>query len=61
VVFLEYITCQEKQHGVLLLSEIAGAAELLTESVKFNPWDRDVFAKAIYLSLTMGEDKKSSR
>ena len=61
VVSLEYIACHRARHGVLLLSEFTGAAGILTESVKFNPWDTDGFAECIFRSLTMGEDEKESR
>lgn len=61
MVSLEYIACQKARHGVLLLSEFAGAAGVLTESIKFNPWDTEGFAEAIFRSLTMSEDEKESR
>jgi trehalose 6-phosphate synthase len=37
VVSLEYIACQQDRRGVLLLSEFAGAAEVLDDCIKFNP------------------------
>ena len=61
VVSLEYIACQQNRHGVLLLSEFAGAAEVLDGCVKFNPWNIDEFSAAIFQGLTMDEDEKRQR
>jgi len=61
VVSLEYIACQQDRHGVLLLSEFAGAANVLDDCIKFNPWDMDEFSDAIFLALTMGEEEKRLR
>lgn len=61
VVSLEYIACQQDRCGILLLSEFAGAAEVLDDCIKFNPWDTYEFSDAIYLAITMGEEEKRSR
>ncbi|KIW36691.1 uncharacterized protein PV06_11106 [Exophiala oligosperma] len=61
VVSLEYIACQRDRLGVLLLSEFAGAAAVLDDSIKFNPWDTDKFSKAIHQAVTMDEEEKRQR
>jgi trehalose 6-phosphate synthase len=61
VVSLEYIACQQDRHGVLLLSEFAGAAEMLVDCIKFNPWDTNEFSEAIFQAVTMDEDEKRLR
>lgn len=61
VVCLEYIACQQDRHGVLLLSEFAGAAQVLEDCVKFNPWDVTEFSEAIFQGLTMSEEEKRLR
>lgn len=61
VVSLEYIACQQDRHGVLLLSEFSGAAQVLDDSVKFNPWDVTQFSEAIFQALTMSEEERRLR
>jgi trehalose 6-phosphate synthase len=61
MVSLEYVACQRERHGVLLLSEFAGASEVLDESVSINPWGTDEFADAIHCALTMGKEEKKAR
>ena len=61
IVSLEYIACQQDRHGVLLLSEFAGAAQVLENCVKFNPWDVIEFSEAIFKALTMSEEEKHIR
>jgi|SRR4051812_22358068 trehalose 6-phosphate synthase len=61
VVSLEYIACQQRGQGVLLLSEFAGSAEYLVGAVKFNPWNTSEFADAIYDALNMDHNEKAKR
>jgi len=61
IVSLEYIACQQDRHGVLLLSEFAGAAQVLEDCIKFNPWDVAEFSDAIFQALTMSEEEKRMR
>ena len=61
VVSLEYIACQQDRHGVLLLSEFAGAAEYLEDCIKFNPWDTQEFSQAIFQAVTMRDEEKLLR
>jgi trehalose 6-phosphate synthase/phosphatase len=48
----EYIASQQ-EHGVLILSELAGAASEMGEAVLVNPMDAEEVAQAIFTSLTM--------
>lgn len=61
IVSLEYIAFQQDRHGVLLLSEFAGAAQVLEDCIKFNPWDVTEFSEAIFQALTMSEEEKRLR
>ncbi|KAK9457854.1 glycosyl transferase [Dipodascopsis uninucleata] len=58
LVSYEYVACQQKRHGVLILSEFAGAAQSLDGSVIVNPWNTEELADAIYDAMTMPEDLK---
>ena len=60
LVSYEYIACQKDRHGVLLLSEFAGASERLVGSLLFNPWDKAGTAEAIYRAVTMDMDERAA-
>jgi trehalose 6-phosphate synthase len=49
----EYVACRSDLGGVLVLSEFAGAAIELKESVLVNPHDTDGVKNALYAALTM--------
>ncbi|KAJ1977829.1 Trehalose-6-P synthase/phosphatase complex synthase subunit [Dimargaris xerosporica] len=53
LVSYEYISCQERKHGVLILSEFAGAAQSLNGSVIVNPWNTNELAQGIHQAVTM--------
>jgi trehalose 6-phosphate synthase/phosphatase len=57
----EYIACQKENKGVLILSEMAGAAAELTEALIINPADNDEMAEAICTALEMKNYEKQSR
>lgn len=59
LVSYEYIACQEQRHGVLILSEFAGAAQSLNGSIVVNPWNTEDLANSICDSVTMSEEQKS--
>lgn len=61
LVSYEYITCQEDNHGVLILSEFAGSAQSLSGAVMVNPWDTQQLADAVHQALTMPADERASR
>ncbi len=49
----EYVAAHEGREGVLVLSEMAGAARELGEAVQVNPFDLDSMVEAIHTALTM--------
>jgi trehalose 6-phosphate synthase/phosphatase len=49
----EYVACQVSEIGVLILSEMAGAASELSETILINPADKIEVAEAINKALTM--------
>ena len=57
----EYIACQIENKGVLILSEMAGAAAELNEALIINPADNIEIAEAIYNALEMKTAEKHSR
>jgi len=58
VVSLQYIACQQDGHGALLLSEFAGAAAVLEDCIKVNPWDTNEFSEAIFRALSTNDKEK---
>lgn len=58
LVSYEYIATQAKRHGVLILSEFAGAAQSLNGALIVNPWNTEEIANAIHESVTMGQEQK---
>lgn len=62
LVSYEYIACQQENHGVLILSEFAGAAQSLHGAKIVNPWNTEDVAQAIYEALTMrAEDRAANQ
>ncbi|KAK9480040.1 glycosyl transferase [Lipomyces japonicus] len=59
LVSYEYIACQRKRHGALILSEFTGAAQSLNGSVIVNPWNTEELADAIFDAMTMSEDTRN--
>lgn len=49
----EYVASRTGQHGVLILSELAGAASEMGESILVNPMDKEETAQAIHAALNM--------
>ncbi|KAI9592158.1 glycosyltransferase family 20-domain-containing protein [Syncephalis fuscata] len=60
LVSYEYIASQPDRHGVLILSEFAGAAQSLNGSVIVNPWDTEDLANAIHTAVTMPDELRKS-
>lgn len=56
LVSYEYIACQEEKHGVLILSEFAGAAHSLFGCIVINPWNIEQLATAYHDALEMEEE-----
>ena len=57
----EYIACQIENKGVLILSEMAGAAAELNEALIINPVDNIEMAEAIFKALEMKTVEKHTR
>jgi len=61
-VAFEFIACQQKNHGVLILSEFIGAGQAIgSGAILVNPFNTDALAKAIYDSLHMPEEERIER
>src|SRR6185312_4176236 len=58
LVAYEYIASQQKRHGVLVLSEFAGAAQSLNGSIIVNPWNTEELAQAICTAVTMSDEQR---
>ena len=62
LVSFEYIACQEQNHGVLILSEMAGAAQGLgAGAMLVNPFNTDEIAQALHDGLNMGRAEREQR
>lgn len=59
LVSYEYIACQQQRHGVMVLSEFAGAAQSLNGSIIVNPWNTEELAQAIYDAVTMDDKARA--
>lgn len=60
LVSFEYIACQQKNKGSLILSEFAGAAQYLNGAIIVNPWNTEELANAIYEGLTLSKEKRNA-
>lgn len=59
LVSYEYIATQQKRHGVMVLSEFAGAAQSLNGSIVVNPWNTEELAGAIQEAVTMSDEQRA--
>src|SRR5947208_14492808 len=57
----EYVASQVDDDGVLVLSELAGAAAELPEAVIVNPYDIEAVAEALHRALEMPPDERRTR
>ncbi len=57
----EFVASRPDERGVLLLSELAGAAAELGEAVHVNPYDVDGMVDALVRALSMDEDEQRIR
>jgi len=57
----EFIASRPDQTGVLILSEMAGAAKEMGEALIINPFHEDEFARALQQALTMPADEQVRR
>ncbi|KAJ6024882.1 hypothetical protein N7540_005679 [Penicillium herquei] len=59
LVSFEYVACQEKRHGVLVLSEFAGAASFMRDgSICFHPANKTEMSEALYAALHLDKDER---
>ena len=56
----EYVAVK-KDHGALILSELAGAASELGEAIIINPWNRDQISDALESALELSQDECTRR
>ena len=54
----EFVASKLDKHGVLILSEMAGASKELSEAIIVNPNDKHQVVAAIYEALTMPEEEQ---
>jgi len=57
----EYVVAQLENDGVLVLSELAGAAEELQEALIVNPFDVEAVAETLHRAFIMPEDERHAR
>ncbi len=57
----EYVACQVKEPGVLILSILAGAAETMREAVLVNPYDLEGMVDRLHDALTMPRAERVKR
>jgi len=57
----EFVTSNDNEDGVLILSQFTGASRELKDAVIINPYDIEEMADAIYLSLTMESSERTER
>lgn len=62
LVAMEYAIAQSIDHpGVLIVSEFAGVASFLSNSISINPWDEDSVADAIFKAFQMPFAERKQR
>lgn len=57
----EFLSVRSDERGVLVLSQLAGAAKELQEAIIVNPNSKEEMAVALNLALTMPEDEQRER
>ena len=57
----EYCACHADRRGVLILSEFAGAAAQLSDTILINPYDTEGTAEAIWKAFEMSEKEQRRR
>ncbi|KAK1868305.1 hypothetical protein I4F81_010794 [Pyropia yezoensis] len=58
LVSYEYIVCQAKNRGVLVLSEYTGAAQSLPGALLCNPWSVEEVSHTLHVALTMSDAER---
>jgi trehalose-6-phosphate synthase len=57
----EFVAARDDEDGVLVLSELAGAAQELEDALIINPYDVDGFAGALIRAIGMPRDERRAR
>jgi trehalose 6-phosphate synthase len=57
----EFVAARDDEHGVLVLSALAGAAQELEDAVIINPYDIDAFATALARAINMTSEEQMTR
>jgi len=57
----EYVASRGDGSGVLLLSEMAGALEELSDAIPINPYDLEGVAETIWRAIQMPMDEREKR
>ena len=57
----EYVACRNNSNGILILSEMAGAAQELKYALKVHPYDTGQIKSAIHYALSMDEREEHER
>jgi trehalose 6-phosphate synthase len=57
----EFVCARDDEHGVLVLSDCAGAALQLREALLINPWSVESSSNAMWTALTMPEEEQVRR
>ncbi|KAJ1739785.1 Trehalose-6-P synthase/phosphatase complex synthase subunit [Coemansia sp. RSA 1086] len=60
LVSYEYVASQQQRHGVLVLSEFAGAAQSLNGSLIINSWNIEEVADAMNQALSMSAEQRAA-
>jgi alpha,alpha-trehalose-phosphate synthase [UDP-forming] len=57
----EYVASHARGHGVLLLSEFAGAAQELREAIVVNPYDAEGIRRGLEIAVSLGPEDRRRR
>lgn len=62
LVSFEYVACQDKKNGVLVLSEFAGSATFMRDgSIPFHPANTTEMSEALYAALNLGAEERQQK
>jgi trehalose 6-phosphate synthase len=57
----EFVSAQDDDDGVLMLSQFTGAARELPDAVLINPYDAEQFSDAIHQAFSLSEEERKRR
>lgn len=61
LVALEYVACQDENHGIVLLSKFAGAASTIQGCIEHNSCNTEEIAEAIEKGLKLNDSERKDR